>query len=215
MTTAKRVLLLISVLLGTMGAKAYFSRSAPVPARQSFSAFPVTVGGYQMTGERTIKDDVQAVLKADDSLTRIYQNSRGEYAELFVAYYRVQRAGESMHSPKNCLPGSGWQPIVNDELRFTNPDGTDPQPINRYIIEKNGSRALILYWYQTQGRVIANEYWGKLYLVADALRTGRRDGAIVRVSVPLDAHTTAEAATRRALEFAGAIRPELPRFLPN
>lgn len=215
MKTAHRVVLVIAVLAGTLGMKTYLSRPAPIPQRALFSGFPQTIGEYQMAGDRTIKDDVQAVLKADDSLVRIYRNPRGDYAELFMAFYGVQRAGESMHSPKNCLPGSGWQPILNDEVRLKNQDGSDPQIINRYIIEKNGSRALILYWYQTHGRVIANEYWGKIYLVADALKTGRRDGAIVRVSVPLEANVSIESATLRALSFASTLRPELPKYLPD
>jgi EpsI family protein len=167
-----------------------------------------------MTDERTIKDDVQAVLKADDSLTRIYQNPRGEYAELFIAYYRVQRAGESMHSPKNCLPGSGWIPITNDIVKMTDASGK-VAGINRYVIEKDGYRSLVLYWFQSQGRVIASEYWGKFYLVADALRTGRRDGAIVRVVVPMDQGTDPKSATAQGLEFARAISGNLPRFLPE
>jgi EpsI family protein len=195
--------------------KSYFSKPAQAPARQDFAEFPVSVGSYRVVGQQTVAEDVQAVLKADDSVLRVYRNPGGMNAELFMAYYAVQRAGESMHSPKNCLPGSGWEPVVNDEVQVTNPDGSDPQKINRYIIEKDGSRALVLYWYQTQGRVIANEYWGKFYLVADALRTGRRDGAIVRVVVPMDARLSTEAATARGLEFASLIRPELPKFLPK
>src|SRR6185312_3812618 len=104
--------------------------------------------------------------------------------------------GESMHSPKNCLPGAGWEPIQSDLVPL--PAAGPGVEVNRYVVEKEGDRDLVLYWYQAQGRIIAREYWGKLYLVWDAMRQGRRDGAIVRVLVPMGTHETVEAATQQA-----------------
>ncbi|MBI2683449.1 MAG: EpsI family protein [Acidobacteriales bacterium] len=136
-------------------------------------------------------------------------------ADLFVAYYRVQKAGESMHSPKNCLPGSGWAPLVNDTVVLTkSPEGRD-LPVNRYVIEKSGERALVLYWYQAGHRVIASEYWGKIYLVWDAMRTGRRDGGIVRIIVPLYKGQTEDDATKSGLAFARTAYGQLPSYLPE
>ena len=60
-------------------------------------------------------------------------------------------------------------------------DGQAPL-INEYIIEKQGQRQLVLYWYQSHGRVIASEYWAKLYMVLDAIHLHRTDGALVRVT---------------------------------
>jgi EpsI family protein len=120
-----------------------------------------------------------------------------------------------MHSPKNCLPGSGWNPVLNDQVVLERAADGKPVYINRYLIEKNADQSLVLYWYQSSGRVIANEYWGKFYLVAEALRSGRRDGAIIRLVVPLRKGDNLDHVTQRTLEFARTLRPELPKFLPN
>jgi EpsI family protein len=132
-----------------------------------------------MEQRQSMPDPLMGVLKPDDYLLRRYQDRQGRQADIFVAYYRVQRAGETIHSPKNCLPGWGWQPVQNDVVKMQQ-DGQTVE-VNRYVVEKNGQRALVLYWYQAHGRIIASEYAGKLYLVWDALRYGRRDGGLVRV----------------------------------
>ncbi len=120
-----------------------------------------------------------------------------------------------MHSPKNCLPGSGWAPVINDTAVLENDQQGRPINVNRYVIEKDGDRALTVYWYQASGRVIANEYLGKFYLVWDSLRTGRRDGGIVRIFAPLSRGENPEHALQTSLNFARAVEPQLSPFLPN
>jgi EpsI family protein len=121
-----------------------------------------------------------------------------------------------MHSPLNCLPGAGWTPVRSDRIALAPSGGAAPQDsvrINRYVIEKGLDRQVVLYWYQSHGRVIASEYWGKIYLVLDALRLNRTDGALVRIMAPV---LTSEAeAERDALEFARTLAPLLGRYLPS
>jgi EpsI family protein len=90
-----------------------------------------------------------------------------------------------------------------------------PVKINRYVIENGAERALVLYWYQESGHVIASEYWGKLYLAWDALCSGRRDGAIVRVIVPIRRNEGPNNALETALTFARSAAPQLPAYLPD
>jgi EpsI family protein len=216
MNISRRLLLLTIFLVSVLGVKAYVSAAPRVPPRQPLANFPTQIGDYTMQGSsRKISDTVQGVLRADDYVLREYLRPDQTVTDLFIAYYEVQKAGESMHSPKNCLPGSGWDPVINDTVMLEKDPTGKPVYINRYLIEKEGSQALVLYWYQSNGRVIASEYWGKFYLVAEALRSGRRDGAIIRLVVPVQKGEDRELVTRRTLEFARAIRPELPKFLPN
>ena len=216
MNISRRLLLLTIFLVSVLGVKAYVSAAPRVPPRQPLANFPTQIGDYTMQGSSgKISDTVQGVLRADDYVLRQYLRPDQTVTDLFIAYYEVQKAGESMHSPKNCLPGSGWDPVLNDTVMLEKDPTGKPVYINRYLIEKEGSQALVLYWYQSNGRVIASEYWGKFYLVAEALRSGRRDGAIIRLVVPVQRGEDRELVTRRTLEFARAIRPELPKFLPN
>ena len=91
--------------------------------------------------------------------------------------------------------------------------GHDEIQVNRYVIEKGLDRQLVLYWYQSHGRVVASEYWGKVYLVLDAIRQNRTDGALVRIIAPI--RTTEEAAEHDAVEFARGLYPLLGRYLPS
>jgi len=206
-------LVLALILLVTFGVKERLGGSPIVPLRQPLSQFPAVVGPWRLVSQSDLSSDVLGVLKADDYMVRNYGSDSGSQAQLFVAYYRSQRAGESMHSPKNCLPGAGWEPIQSDEIPLqAGPAGTR---INRYVVENEGNRDLVLYWYEAQGRIIASEYWGKFYLVWDSMRDGRRDGAIVRVLVPMQPGESIEHATATALSLANPSLSQLARFLPD
>lgn len=211
---ARRHWLLIAILLlATFGVRSRLGASPSIPLREPLSAFPDQVGNWSLLSQPAMTPDVVQVLNADDYTLRIYQNPQGAQAQFFVAYYRTQRAGESMHSPKNCLPGAGWEPIRSDTIPF--PTAGGDARINRYVVEKGTDRDLALYWYQAQGRIIASEYAGKFYLIWDAMRTGRRDGAIVRVLLPMRPQESIEAATAQGLSLASPALPLLNRFLPD
>lgn len=210
----QRIFTVIIVLALSFGFQFWSNAAASTPEREPLESFPRQAGSWKMTREKTIDPDIAAVLKADDYMLRHYRAPTGRQVEFFIAYYRTQKAGESMHSPRNCLPGSGWEIVSSDEVRLTE-NGPETIQINRFIIENGRERALMLYWYQAIGRVVASEYWGKFYLVWDAVRTGRRDGAIVRLVVPLAQGSDGMAELKSGLDMAEAARPLLPRYVPN
>lgn len=212
---SKRLLLVTGFLFLTIGVRAWVSVTPAPIHRQALSHFPDRIGEWKMTGSSTLTDDVAGVLKADDYLLRRYSDGQGNSVDFFIAYYQTQHAGESMHSPKNCLPGSGWAPIINDTAVLQSDAQGKSVRVNRYVIEKDGDRALAVYWYQASGRIIASEYLGKFYLVWDSLRTGRRDGSIVRVFIPLPRGQNPDQALQTALNFARAAESQLRPFLPN
>jgi EpsI family protein len=210
----QRIFTVIIVLALSFGFQFWSNAAASTPERESLESFPKQAGSWKMTGEQTIDPETAAVLKADDYMLRHYRAPTGRPVEFFIAYYRTQKAGESMHSPRNCLPGAGWEIVSSDEVRLAE-NGPEAIQINRYIIEKGRERALMLFWYQAIGRVIASEYWGKFYLVWDAARTRRRDGAIVRLVVPVAQDSDGMAELKSGLDLAEAARPLLPRYVPN
>jgi EpsI family protein len=214
MNRSFRLLLVAALMLGFLGVRAYVSIKPQAPTHEKLAALPKSISDYNMMAEAQITDDVQAVLRADDYVLRRYESPKGKMLDVFIAYYEYQRAGESMHSPKNCLPGSGWTPLLNDYVSLGKLPNGKTALANRYVIEKDGHREVVIYWYQANGRVIANEYLGKLYLVADALRTGRRDGAILRVTAPVERGESIEAVTDRALDFTRHLLPLSKQVLP-
>jgi EpsI family protein len=121
-----------------------------------------------------------------------------------------------MHSPLNCLPGAGWSPVSFRRMDIDVPANGSVERrinVNRYVIEKGVDRQLVLYWYQAHGRVVASEYWGKFYLVLDAIRTNRTDGALVRIVAPI--RSSEDDAEAQAVAFAQALFPLLGKYLPS
>ncbi|HUS18594.1 MAG TPA: EpsI family protein [Terriglobales bacterium] len=212
----KRIIIVSITLVLSFGLRMWVNAAPLTPKRESLTSFPAKIDSWQMVGEQSLSDPITGVLKADDYVLRSYRDEQaGQQVDFFVAYYRTQKAGESMHSPKNCLPGWGWQILKTDEVPLRPEDAAHPTMINRYLVEKTGERSLVLYWYQANGRVIASEYWGKIYLVMDALRTGRRDGAIVRFVVPIPRGSDGQREFAAGMKMARAAAPLLPRYLPD
>lgn len=191
------------------------SRNEFVPARTPLAEFPHQLGEWTGT-DIAIQRDVLDVLGAGDFLLRVYQNPAvpQPYTDLFLAYFPSQRAGDTIHSPKHCLPGAGWLPVESSRVTLTLP-GHSPFLANRYVIAKGTDRQLVLYWYLAHDRAMASEYWAKFYLVTDSIRLNRSDGSLVRVTTPLRPGETTDAAEARLIAFAGNFSPLLDQYVPR
>ena len=190
------------------------ARSEIFPPRLPLKQFPMQLGGWTGT-DVAIEKDVLEVLGPGDFLVRIYQSQqKTPYIDLFIAYFRSQRAGDTIHSPQHCLPGSGWAPVENKRILLTMP-GHEPFPANRYLIAKGDARQLVLYWFWAHDRGVASEYWAKFYLVADSIKMNRSDGALVRITTPMYPGETADAAQQRILPFASDVMPLLDSYIPR
>jgi len=213
-----RVIVVMVCLLATSIAVARADRAEETPLRMSFSLFPMQLGEWQGTQRPPFTERVLEVLGLDDYLTRLYKRD-GDFADLYVGYWKSQRQGDTMHSPQNCLPAAGWEPVSQSLLTIPDPRNLNAQPmtVNRYVIQKGLERQLVLYWYQGRGRIVGSEYWSKIYLVMDAARYNRTDAAIVRIVIPLNgASAEAEAAgEKNAIAFVNELMPALSNFLPD
>jgi len=205
------VLLLIAATAALLQAH---ERPEVVPPHKSLTDFPMELSSWSGTA-LSLSPDELAVLGPGEFLVRDYQRSDSEPpVNLYVAYFPSQRTGDTIHSPKNCLPGSGWVPDASTHMSITNADGSSIL-VNRYIVSKGLSRALVLYWYQAHGRVTPSEYWAKIFLVTDAIRMNRTDGALVRLVTDIPTGTTDDAAQSRTLAFAHQVLPLLDSYIPR
>lgn len=214
-----RAAVLFVIFVGASGVIARAQRTEYVPMRESFNTLPMVFTGWSGRTDPPLTDTELEVLGADDYLLRTYA-SDGRFAGLYLGYWSTQKRGDTVHSPLNCLPGSGWEPLSRRPLRIAVSDptaGARDIEVNRFVIQKGLDRQLVLYWYQSHGRVIASEYWGKFYLVADAMRLSRSDTGIVRVVVPIaDPSAEAEsAAERTGVEFVQLLFPALHPHIPS
>lgn len=213
-----RAAALCAILAATTVFLAHARRTEVAVPRTEFATFPMTIGPWKSIVDPPMDEDVLKVLGVDDYLSRIYYQPNGAAVGLYMGYYGSQRQGDTIHSPLNCLPGAGWEPVSQGRLHVANADGRGRDiSINRYIVQKGLDRQLVLYWYQSHGRVIASEYTSKLYLIHDAIRLNRTDGSLVRVIAPIKVGATdnGAAAERLAEEFVRVIFPMLPGYLPQ
>lgn len=191
------------------------SRREKVPLARPLSEFPAAIQGWKMVDESGVDQETLEVLRADDVLSRTYYDAASNrWAHLFVAYFQSQRTGQAPHSPKNCLPGSGWVPSESGIVSMRVPGAAAPIEMNRYVVAKGEDRSVVLYWYQTRDRVIASEYRARIYMVADAIRYNRTDTALVRVVVPVQGNQVEEA-VKTAQDFVAAFFARLRQHLPS
>jgi EpsI family protein len=199
-----------------------------VPVSDPLSQMPQTIGPWTSPGDIPMEEDVLAILGKGDFLNRIYTGPRngvqtvsasnsdvgGVPVSLFIGYFPTQRTGQSIHSPQHCLPGAGWTFESSLYTDLTADDGK-VYHVGEYVISDGNIKQFVLYWYQAHGRSIPNEYTAKLYMIADALRMNRTDGAIVRVITPILPLESVADARLRAVNFTKEMVPSLPRFIPN
>ncbi len=201
----------IVLLLAATGLYTGRARSAEaVVPREPLRSLPLRLGAWDGRDALPFADDVVAKLGVDDYINRQYVSASGGPIGLYVGYYASQRQGDTIHSPQNCLPGAGWQPVAFD--RVTIPTGTTPIRVNRYVIQKALDRQVVLYWYQGRGRVVASEYANKMLLMLDAARLHRTAGGLVRLMAPVT--TSPEDASRELASFAATLFPRLGAYLP-
>jgi EpsI family protein len=215
-----RLLITSILLLAGAGYVAHASVTEVVPPRSAMATLPNRVGAWEGRPQATMSAKIIAVLGVDDYVDRLYLSKTEPSVGLYVGYYKSQRQGDTMHSPLNCLPGAGWQPVKQDRTSFAVTDGAGRQrdiKVNQFVIQKGLDRLMVIYWYQSHGRIIASEYASKMYMVYDAMRLNRTDAAMVRVITPIlgtDASDEADAA-RRAKTFVQELFPSLGMVLPS
>ena len=209
-----------------------------IQSKKAFKEFPLIIGGKWKGKELGLEKKVLDVLKLSDYMMRVYRpiapadqenfpntkvnlpSSSLQVSDsrpsaplwLYVGYYESQRTGSTYHSPKNCLPGAGWQFVESEHVTVSMGKGPE-KVINRVLIQKGLDQQVILYWYQDRGRVIASEYWAKGYMIWDAITKNRTDGSLVRISIPV--LTTPEDAYQVGLYFIQDLWPLLLQFMPD
>lgn len=151
----------------------------PSPLR---TALP-TVAGYKVEDQQISREE-QQVAGMSDYVARVYSRDTIALFSTLVTYYESQAQGKTIHSPRNCLPGAGWE-ILRAGTRVITVDKAN-YTVNHYVLKKGPATAVAYYWYQGRGRVVASEYRVKWNLLRDAAFVGHTEEALVRIVVPLN-----------------------------
>jgi EpsI family protein len=186
-------------------------RTEIVPERQRFALFPEKIGAWQGHASR-LDSETQRGLGVDDYVLSDFNVPGGRSVNLYVAYYASQRTGVSPHSPSVCIPGGGW--LITKLEQISHSVNGIEMPMNRIIIERDAHKQLVYYWFSERGRLMADEYLVKAYLLADAITMNRTDGAMVRLTTRVFPGETEQGADLRLQSFMRLVAPSLDTYLP-
>jgi EpsI family protein len=184
-----------------------------LPARQPLSALPSQIDDWT-SKENPLDQDTREILGHGEFLWRIYSDAGEQQPDidLFVAYYPTQKFGDTPHTPLHCLVGAGFIPIVREVVELKGPHGLFP--VNRWIAAHGDQRNLVLYWFQAHGRQTTSEYSAKYYLIRDAIRLHRSDGALIRLITPMYKDESPDSAQERMMQVGTHFLSPLDQSIP-
>ena len=207
----------VVLLAATVGLTQMRGDTDRVPPSRPLAEMPQDIGPWHGR-DLSIAPETLEVLGKGIFLNRSYQPSNASGAQaipvgLFIGYFPTQRSGQSIHSPQNCLPGSGWTFDSSGTTEWT--DATGKYRVGEYLISNGMDRQEVFYWYRTHGQNIANDYVAKLHMLADSVLYNRTDAALIRVITPVVRGESQADARKRALEFTQTFVPLLPAYIPD
>jgi EpsI family protein len=208
---SNRFTITAGLLIGALILLRSVSHGETIVPHQPLRELPYMIGAWSGQ-ENPLSEQVLHAVNVSDYTNRVYFTPGIAPVQLYVGFYGSQKTGDTIHSPKNCLPGSGWDPVRAGQATIAVAGGRQIV-VNEYVIQRDQDKQLVLYWYQGRGRVIASEYAAKFWMVTDALSKNRTDGALVRVITPMANNEAA--AQARLISFTQSLFPQLDEIIPR
>lgn len=211
--TTQKTIIIISILLITSVLTALATHTENIAPNKSFNEFPLNIGSWQGKASQ-LDEKIYNILGVEDYIMADFRNSPGKVINLYVGFYQSQKQGDLIHSPKNCLPGAGWNIIDSAVIPI---DLDTPilkkTKVIKLLLAKGGQQQVVLYWFQSRGRIIASEYMQKIWLVVDSITKNRTDGSFIRLISPVIKDE--DTATNLLKEFATQLYPILNEYIPS
>ncbi len=211
--TIKHTLIASALMILTMLAVNYLGHSEDIQPNKPFSSFPRQIGEWKGIEDR-FDQQIDAILGVDDYFLGNFYSTRGEMISLYVGFYQSQRKGKQIHSPKNCMPGAGWNIMESTIVELDIPvDDSGKLNVIKLVLQKGDRKQIALYWFHSRGRIIASEYAQRFYLIVDSITRHRTDGSFVRLIAPVK--DDEEASMQQLREFTKLLLPLLKEYIPS
>jgi len=203
--------IIVYVLFALAGLVIIFHKDMAVPTNRPFAEFPQNLKSWQMVHSSEFSADVLSVLKPTDYLYRQYKDTDGKMVTLYIGYHGGGKGSGEIHSPKHCLPGSGWFEASSQSYKLATSGGT----INlvKAVYQKGDSKELFLYWFQVRDSSVSDEYSLKAFEIVNSALYRRQDASFIRISVPVESKE--EIAIAKGEQFIREFEPEFKKFLPQ
>ncbi|MFN2359073.1 MAG: exosortase C-terminal domain/associated protein EpsI [Desulfotignum sp.] len=210
--TYTRTIIIIAIMLAAAALTGFASHVEQTAPNRSFDLFPLEIGQWQ--GRKDTMDiEVYNILGVEDYIMANYHKKNNPAVNLYVGFYQSQKKGDIIHSPKNCMPGAGWN-IARTTIETIDMEGfPDGMKVIKLLLQKGAQKQVVLYWFQSRGRIIASEYMQKIWLVVDSIIKHRTDGSFVRLISPVV--TDEQAAVDLLKDFARTVYPVLTQHIPS
>lgn len=208
----KRTIFIAVIMSFTLILLKFSADSKRIDPKIPFETFPAKVNGWK--GKKAyFESNVYDVLGVDDSILMNYTSSNNSFIQLYVGYYASQKEGDLIHSPKNCMPGSGWNIVESGLEKVKLADRNKEIKVIKLKLRKGNQHQIVLYWFQSRGRIISSEYMQKIWLVIDSITRRRTDGSFVRIISPVINSEEKTLETMKA--FSSDIYPYLEEYIPS
>ena len=212
--TYKNTFVLVGIMILTMIVLGFANHSEIIKPNKPFDSFPMDIGEWRGITSR-FDQKVYDALGVEDSILASYQKANGDSVQLYVGFYQSQKEGDLIHSPKNCLPGSGWNILKTSVETVDVGQNAVAENINviKLLMGKGSQKQVVLYWFQSRGRIISSEYMQKIWLVVDSITKHRTDGSFVRLIAPVV--ETQDKTLELLKGFVKDIYPILNEYIPS
>jgi EpsI family protein len=210
--SSKRFYIVSALMLAAFLYVKFMNHGQEMLPSQPFSTFPKTIDHWKGT-EQFFSQEIYDAVGVDDSVLVDYLNPSGKSVQVYIGYYRSQRKGDLIHSPKNCMPGSGWE-ITRTSMEDLTVSNEKSIRIINLDLEKGPQKMIVLYWFHSRGRIINSEYKQKIYLVWDSIFRNRTDGSFVRLISTVDKESEEETLNTMKT-FAAQLLPILDDYIPQ
>jgi len=210
----KHTLIASTLMILTMISLNYLSHAEDVHPNRPFSTFPKQIGEWAGK-EARFDQEIYDILGVDDSYLGNFSTPDGRQVQVYIGFYQSQQEGDLIHSPKHCMPGAGWK-ITQTSLEDITISGINPGKSKaiKLLLQDGVQKQVVLYWFQSRGRIISSEYKQKIYLVFDSITRHRTDGSFVRLIAPVN-NGDEEKTLNTLKDFAAQLMPILNEYIPS
>jgi len=205
-----RIAVVIALFSLTFAGLQFSQTVREVPIKQPLSGFPVEIGDWKFARKSFFSAPVIEMLGVADYISYDYAEGNGGWLNLYISYFTAVGVTGGYHSPQNCLPGGGWNIASVEDVALAMGG-----QIKKVLVQKGGEQQVVLYWFQNRGRIIASEYWEKIYLVLDAVFKQRRDGSFIRIIGQLPKGGDKDKFTQEMVDFANKTVELAAQYIPG